>query len=237
MNLSLGPVKLSPSNARFQWVDDNGFLTKAAHAFLDGAFRRLGGYDDGVYLASFSGAVSQSQLQEVAQKADDAELVGLSALMEGMARRDARQEQEISELSGLVSQLQQQVGQLQQQLKLAEENRQRQAEEMAFQSLLQQLFTSTAYSTLGGLTTASVPEYVNLYYTDARARTALSALSPITYNSGTGEFGFDTATGWTGPTGTATRTGFDTSTATTANVAEALKALIDDLTTKEVIGA
>jgi hypothetical protein len=36
-------------------------------------------------------------------------------------------------------------------------------------------------------------------------------------------------TGWTAPTGTATRTGFATSTATLTQVAEALKALIDDL--------
>jgi hypothetical protein len=36
-------------------------------------------------------------------------------------------------------------------------------------------------------------------------------------------------TGWTLPTGTATRTGFDTSTATVTQLAEAFKALIEDL--------
>jgi hypothetical protein len=36
-------------------------------------------------------------------------------------------------------------------------------------------------------------------------------------------------TGWTAPTGTALRTGFDTSTATLTQVAQTLKALIDDL--------
>jgi hypothetical protein len=40
--------------------------------------------------------------------------------------------------------------------------------------------------------------------------------------------------GWTAPTGTATRTGFDTATATLAQVAEALKAVIDDLTARGV---
>lgn len=44
-------------------------------------------------------------------------------------------------------------------------------------------------------------------------------------------------TGWEAPTGTATRTTFDTSTATTTQLAERLKALIDDLTTHGLIGA
>ena len=41
-------------------------------------------------------------------------------------------------------------------------------------------------------------------------------------------------TGWTAATGTATRTGFDTATATLVQVAEALKAVIDDLLARGV---
>ena len=44
------------------------------------------------------------------------------------------------------------------------------------------------------------------------------------------------ATGWAAPTGTATRTTFATSTVTTAQLAERVKALIDDLTTHGLIG-
>ncbi len=44
-------------------------------------------------------------------------------------------------------------------------------------------------------------------------------------------------TGWAAPTGTATRTAFATSTVTTAQLAERVKALIDDLTTHGLIGA
>jgi hypothetical protein len=44
-------------------------------------------------------------------------------------------------------------------------------------------------------------------------------------------------TGWAAPTGTATRTTFATSTVTTAQLAERLKALIDDLTSHGLIGA
>ena len=45
------------------------------------------------------------------------------------------------------------------------------------------------------------------------------------------------ATGWTAATGTATRSTFATSTATTEDLAERVKALIDDLTSKGIIGS
>ena len=44
-------------------------------------------------------------------------------------------------------------------------------------------------------------------------------------------------TGWTAPTGTATRTGFATSTVTTEVLAQHVKALVDDLTTHGLIGS
>lgn len=43
--------------------------------------------------------------------------------------------------------------------------------------------------------------------------------------------------GWGAPTGTATRAAFDTATATTAQLAERIKALIDDLTAHGLIGS
>ncbi|MEK7132551.1 MAG: hypothetical protein AAB830_00715, partial [Patescibacteria group bacterium] len=56
-----------------------------------------------------------------------------------------------------------------------------------------------ATSSLGLLTT-NVAEGSNLYYTDARSRAAISASSPLSYNSGTGalSFLFNTANTWTG---------------------------------------
>ena len=44
------------------------------------------------------------------------------------------------------------------------------------------------------LNTTIVPEGTNLYYTDTRARAALSASSPLAYNSGTGVFSIPAAT-------------------------------------------
>jgi hypothetical protein len=66
--------------------------------------------------------------------------------------------------------------------------------------------------------------------------------------SGTGQFGGALSIsgvqvvggrrgGWGAPSGTATRTGFDTATATTGQLAERLKALIDDLTAHGLIGS
>lgn len=47
----------------------------------------------------------------------------------------------------------------------------------------------------------------------------------------------ETATGWVAPTGTASRATFDTATVTTAQLAERVKALVDDLTAQRLLGA
>lgn len=62
------------------------------------------------------------------------------------------------------------------------------------------------------------------------------ATRSTTYQVGTNQVVGARATGWAAPTGTATRTTFATSTVTTAQLAERVKALIDDLTTHGLIG-
>lgn len=64
----------------------------------------------------------------------------------------------------------------------------------------------------------------------------INILSGSLFNSGTKVLG-TRATGWTSPTGSLTRTGFATSTATVTQLAETLAALITDLTTHGLIGA
>jgi len=49
--------------------------------------------------------------------------------------------------------------------------------------------TTSANAWLGGKSTTNLAEGTNLYFTNARARTALSVSSPLTYNSSTGVFG------------------------------------------------
>lgn len=89
----------------------------------------------------------------------------------------------------------------------------------------------------GSLSTTNITEGTNLYYTDVRARAALSGTGAISYNSGTGVINITTRTGWAAATGTATRTTFDTATVTLSALAEAVKALLDDLTVSNIIGA
>jgi hypothetical protein len=57
------------------------------------------------------------------------------------------------------------------------------------------------------------------------------------YRVGTNNVVGSRKTGWTAPTGTATRTTFDTATVAVADLAERVKALIDDLTSHGLIGA
>jgi hypothetical protein len=57
------------------------------------------------------------------------------------------------------------------------------------------------------------------------------------YRVGTNNVVGSRKTGWAAPTGTATRTAFATSTVTVAQLAERVKALIDDLTSHGLIGA
>jgi hypothetical protein len=57
------------------------------------------------------------------------------------------------------------------------------------------------------------------------------------YRVGTNNVVGSRKTGWAAPTGTATRTAFDTATVAVADLAERVKALIDDLTSHGLIGA
>jgi hypothetical protein len=57
------------------------------------------------------------------------------------------------------------------------------------------------------------------------------------YRVGTNNVVGSRKTGWAAPTGTATRTTFDTATVAVADLAQRVKALIDDLTSHGLIGA
>lgn len=68
-----------------------------------------------------------------------------------------------------------------------------------------------------------------LYFTDARARAALSGAGLIIYDSGTGAITVSRQTGWGAPTGTVSRATFDPSTVTLEQLAQRLAALVTDL--------
>lgn len=125
--------------------------------------------------------------------------------------------------------------------------------------------TFTGTVSLAAFNTGSLTEGSNLYYTNARADGRIAAavgVSVQAYSAILDEYaavnptaaglallddadaaaqrdtlGLATRTGWTAATGTATRTTFDTATVTLPQLAERVKALLDDLTTSDLIGA
>ena len=68
------------------------------------------------------------------------------------------------------------------------------------------------------LSTSNVTEGTNLYFTNARARSAVSGSSGVSYNSGTGAFTATAAGTYGAPTGTVSRAAFATYTAPTISV-------------------
>lgn len=97
--------------------------------------------------------------------------------------------------------------------------------------------TLTGVVSLASFSTTNLSEGTNEYFTTTKARASLSGANCIDYNSTTGVIGITKRTGWTAATGTATRSTFDTASVTLPQLAERLKALIDDLTTSNIIGA
>jgi len=94
---------------------------------------------------------------------------------------------------------------------------------------------TTALVDSSGVSATTIVQDVN--FTDARVNNwrKVNSLAGFQY-AGVDVLG-SRKTGWGSPTGTATRATFATSTVTTAQLAERLKALIDDLTTHGMIGS
>ena len=100
----------------------------------------------------------------------------------------------------------------------------------------------TARSTATANLEASITTAVDVKNVNLRIYNGASQTARIRYD--TGEYFIlgnpiigSRKTGWTAATGTATRTSFDTSTVSTAQLAERLKALLDDLISHGLIGS
>jgi len=77
----------------------------------------------------------------------------------------------------------------------------------------------------------------SLFIYTGKIEVAASIQAGTVFKRGTTQVVTARQTGWTAPTGTATRSGFATSTVTTEVLAQHVKALVDDLTTHGLIGS
>lgn len=175
-------------------------------------------------------AGTQAQINGLSQRADDNERLSVTALIQMMARQEARLREELEQLKGLLFGLNMQIVNTQQQQNLiaqqvAIDARRAEIQSQAVQSALtEQVAVSQSLSNL------------DQGFED-RALTAISGSGAVQYDDTTGVIEIPTQTGWDAPTGTPSRAAFDIATATTTDVAARLAALIEDLTASNLIGA
>lgn len=174
--------------------------------------------------------------------------IAIVALVQVQARASGEADRRIGDLDRLVGTLGARLTKAQQALQFqAVEAGTNNTAAQVLQTSVYQRWAATISSTddqvsdlqneIANLTTTDVPEGTREYFTDARARDALSGSGAIDYDDTTGVIDLPTRAGWTAATGAATRSTFDTATVTLPQLAERVKALLDDLTTSNIIGA
>lgn len=241
----IGPVPVTPITAREQIAEASGLPTRRFQKFLRALWDRTGGYADAVWNAAFQGIANVAAMRQLQFDLDDARTENAS-LRAQLAARDFGPA--IDELRISLGTIQNSITATNQRIQQAEVAIREDGEqsEVAAVSAAQSSASRVAqlqrdYELIlegdAGLTTDQVAEGSSLYYQDDRARGALSGFGAIAYNPVTGEIDLPTRTGWGVPTGTATRSTFDTASVTLPQLAERVKALLDDLKSVNITGA
>jgi hypothetical protein len=252
------PVKVDPPAARAPFVDPStGVLTPHGLKVVGFLRDRTGGDEDGLWAALGLTVSGLTQLNQVGQRVGELEAataavqgavaglrgdprlekavealgVAVTALVQVQARASGETEKRLGDLSGLVSSFGARMTKAQQNVAMQvdslqiEANKTNQLQTANLQRLgAQQVTLENQFDALsGGL--------------DQAARNAISGSGAIDYDANTGVIDLPTQTGWSAPTGTDNRATFDTTSVTLSELAERVKALIDDLTTTNILGA
>lgn len=257
MSEPVRPVLLEAPLQGQKWVNQDGTATHYGHRWNHSVFMRLGAYEDSVWRSLGVGYTGLTQINQVSQrvaeieaataaaqgaiaglrgdprleKAVDALGIAITALAQVQARASGETEKRLNETESLVSSFGARLTKATQAVQMQVDNLQIEAKRtLQYQTGTQQRIGSAQLALedqIGRLEGGF----------EALARTSISGAGAIDYDSSTGVIDLPTQPGWTAPTGTATRTSFDTATVTLPQLAERVKAMVDDLTTSSIIGA
>lgn len=196
----LHEVKVQPPSDKQPVIDINtGCWTKYGQRQQWDLWKRTGGFTDGVWEALFAGLIGSTQFSSLINQIESMQNE-IAELRTELAARQSYDDA-IEDLRIQIAAAQQfSENIVQQQESARQESEQREEFQVARQDAANGGFEARQWAnvqaiadtdqTIANLTTTDVAEGANLYYTDARARLAISATGDIAYNNVTGAISY-----------------------------------------------
>lgn len=194
-------------------MDKSGQMSLAWRRFFETIWKRTGGFKDEIWLAQFAALFSSASFSSLQATID--QQANVIAELRAIILAHRSYDDQINELRGQIASTERQNNTILQQQQVLQQDAEKQQNAVARASLVgSQTLINKQWSsiqaiadtdqTVANLTTSSIPEGSRLYYTDARARAAISAAGSLSYNSTTGVMSYTT------PTNSATATALAT---------------------------
>ena len=177
-------------------MDKSGQMSLAWRRFFETIWKRTGGFKDEIWLAQFAALFSSASFSSLQATID--QQANVIAELRAIILAHRSYDDQINELRGQIASTERQNSTILQQQQVLQQDAEKQQNAVARASLVgsQTLINKQWASiqaiadtdqTVANLTTTSIPEGSRLYYTDARARAALSATGTgLSYNNTTG---------------------------------------------------
>lgn len=177
-------------------MDKSGQMTPAWRRFLETLWKRTGGFKDEIWLAQFAALFTSTSFSSLQATID--QQANVIAELRAIILAHRSYDDQINELRGQIAATERQNSTILQQQQVLQQDAEKQQNAVARASLVgsQTLINKQWASiqaiadtdeTVANLTTTNIPEGTRLYYTDARARAAISATGTgISYNNTTG---------------------------------------------------